>query len=109
MNAPLPDHVLPKHELRLVPAAMLAALRERFGERCSTATAVREQHGRDESTYPIDAARGGGVLRKHRGRGGGGRAGQRSTRCRSFPSASARRSKATCWRCRAASASTWAA
>jgi D-lactate dehydrogenase (cytochrome) len=53
MNAPLPDHVLPKHELRLVPAAMLAALRTRFGERCSTATAVREQHGRDESTYPV--------------------------------------------------------
>jgi len=51
MNAP--------HEMfapvakRLLPAAMLAALRERFGERCSTADAVREQHGRDESTYPV--------------------------------------------------------
>jgi D-lactate dehydrogenase (cytochrome) len=33
---------------------MLAALRERFGERCSTAAAVREQHGRGESVY--DAA-----------------------------------------------------
>jgi D-lactate dehydrogenase (cytochrome) len=32
---------------------MLGALRERFGDRCSTALAVREQHGRDES--PIDA------------------------------------------------------
>ena len=32
---------------------MLAALRERFSERCSTANAVREQHGRDESTYPV--------------------------------------------------------
>jgi D-lactate dehydrogenase (cytochrome) len=53
MNAPLPDHVLPKAPTRAVPAAMLAALRERFGERCSTATAVREQHGRDESTYPL--------------------------------------------------------
>jgi len=53
MNAPLPDHVLPKNELRLVPAAMLAVLRTRFGERCSTALAVREQHGRDESTYPV--------------------------------------------------------
>ena len=52
MNAPLPAHLL-QHELRPIPAAMLAALRERFGERCSTATAVREQHGRDESTYPV--------------------------------------------------------
>jgi hypothetical protein len=32
---------------------MLDALKARFGERCSTAMAVREQHGRDES--PIDA------------------------------------------------------
>jgi D-lactate dehydrogenase (cytochrome) len=31
---------------------MLAALRARFGSRCSTASAVLEQHGRDESTYP---------------------------------------------------------
>ena len=52
MNAPLPAYLL-QHELRPIPAAMLAALRERFGERCSTATAVREQHGRDESTYPV--------------------------------------------------------
>jgi D-lactate dehydrogenase (cytochrome) len=53
MNAPLPDHVLPKAQPRAVPAAMLTALRERFGERCSTAESVREQHGRDESTYPV--------------------------------------------------------
>ena len=32
---------------------MLAALRTRFAERCSTATAVRDQHGRDESIYPV--------------------------------------------------------
>jgi len=32
---------------------MLAALQQRFGDRCSTAMAVREQHGRDES--PFDA------------------------------------------------------
>ena len=32
---------------------MLDALKARFGERCSTALAVREQHGRDES--PFDA------------------------------------------------------
>ena len=53
MNAPLPDHVLPRPVRRAVPPAMLAALRERFGERCSTATAVLEQHGRDESPYPV--------------------------------------------------------
>ena len=32
---------------------MVEALKAQFGERCSTALAVREQHGRDES--PIDA------------------------------------------------------
>ncbi len=53
MNAPLPGHLLPRLEPRPVPAAMLAALQARFGARCSTALAVREQHGRDES--PIDA------------------------------------------------------
>ena len=53
MNAPLPAHLLPRLEPRPVPAAMLEALQSRFGARCSTALAVREQHGRDES--PIDA------------------------------------------------------
>ncbi len=53
MNAPLPNEVLPTYERRPVPPAMLAALRERFGERCSTAAAVREQHGRDESPFPV--------------------------------------------------------
>lgn len=53
MNAPLPAHLLPVIDPRPVPAAMLDALKARFGERCSTAQAVREQHGRDES--PIDA------------------------------------------------------
>ena len=69
MNAPLPAHLLPRLEPRPVPAAMLEALQARFGERCSTALAVREQHGRDESPYRRAAARGGGVLREHRGRG----------------------------------------
>ncbi len=53
MNAPLPTHVLPRAALRPLPEPMLAALHLRFAERCSTATAVREQHGRDESTYPV--------------------------------------------------------
>ncbi|WP_341889671.1 FAD-linked oxidase C-terminal domain-containing protein [Variovorax sp. YR752] len=51
MNAPtdLPLHVQPRE----VPAAMLDALKARFGERCSTALAVREQHGRDESPFDV--------------------------------------------------------
>jgi D-lactate dehydrogenase (cytochrome) len=53
MNAPLPNHVLPQVALRPVPATMLAALRQRFAERCSTAQAVCEQHGRDESPFPM--------------------------------------------------------
>jgi D-lactate dehydrogenase (cytochrome) len=38
---------------RPMPAAMTAALRERFGTRFSTALAVREQHGRDESPFDV--------------------------------------------------------
>ena len=53
MNAPLPANLLPSIEPRAVPAEMVAALKAKFGERCSTALVVREQHGRDES--PIDA------------------------------------------------------
>ncbi len=53
MNAPLPGHLLPRLEPRPAPAEMLTALQAHFGARCSTALAVREQHGRDES--PIDA------------------------------------------------------
>jgi D-lactate dehydrogenase (cytochrome) len=53
MNAPVPSHVLPAHEPRPVPPALLGALQQRFGARCSTASAVREQHGRDESPYPV--------------------------------------------------------
>ena len=56
MNAPLPPqvtHPLAAAGQRRVPASLLQALRERFGSRCSTADAVREQHGRDESSYPL--------------------------------------------------------
>jgi D-lactate dehydrogenase (cytochrome) len=53
MNAPTLPHALAQPATRWIPAQMLAALRQRFGERCSTATSVREQHGRDESTYPV--------------------------------------------------------
>ncbi|MHA3903117.1 FAD-binding oxidoreductase [Castellaniella sp. WN] len=37
---------------RPLPDGFLAVLQSRFGERCSTAQAVREHHGRDESPYP---------------------------------------------------------
>ncbi len=50
MNAP--HDLLARGEARPVPAAMLSALRQRFAARCSTADAVREQHGRDESPFP---------------------------------------------------------
>lgn len=40
--------------LREAPAELIKALAARFAERCSTATAIREQHGRDESAY-VDA------------------------------------------------------
>jgi D-lactate dehydrogenase (cytochrome) len=49
MNAP--HDLAPRSVLRPVPPAMLAALRAHFGERCSTAPSVLEQHGRDESVY----------------------------------------------------------
>ncbi|HEU4459479.1 MAG TPA: FAD-linked oxidase C-terminal domain-containing protein [Methylibium sp.] len=51
MNAPTESFVAAA--ARTAPPELIDALRHRFGERCSTARAVREQHGRDES--PIDA------------------------------------------------------
>ena len=52
MNAPAQAaQLLPEVRLRNVPPALIDALKSRFGERCSTALAVREQHGRDESAY----------------------------------------------------------
>jgi len=53
MNAAVPSHVLPLIERRRVPVAMHEALKARFGERCSAALAVREQHGRDESPFDV--------------------------------------------------------
>ena len=50
MNAP---QLIPEFATRTMPAAMLEALKARFGERCSTALAVREQHGRDESPFDV--------------------------------------------------------
>ncbi len=52
MNAPAQAaHLLPDVHQREVPQALIDALKARFGERCSTAQVVREQHGRDESSY----------------------------------------------------------
>ena len=52
MNAPTAlSHLIPEIHQRDVPAAFLEALRVRFGEQLSTAQAVREQHGRDESSF----------------------------------------------------------
>ena len=52
MNAPThATHLLPEINQRAVPAALIDALKARFGTNCSTALAVREQHGRDESSF----------------------------------------------------------
>jgi D-lactate dehydrogenase (cytochrome) len=52
MNAPqTAQHLMPAIAQRDVPPALIDTLKAHFGERCSTAMAVREQHGRDESAY----------------------------------------------------------
>ena len=52
MNAPTQvAHLVPEIHQRTVPDALIAALKARFGANCSTAMAVREQHGRDESSF----------------------------------------------------------
>ena len=52
MNAPSQlTHLAPDHLQRETPPALIEALKARFGERCSTALVVREQHGRDESSF----------------------------------------------------------
>ena len=53
MNAPHDLNAWPILKPRPVPAPMLEALKARFGDRCSTARAVREQHGRDESPFDV--------------------------------------------------------
>ncbi|WP_332814309.1 FAD-binding oxidoreductase [Ramlibacter sp.] len=54
MNAPTAvSHLIPEFHPRPVPQALLDALSARFGARCSTAAAVREQHGRDESSFEV--------------------------------------------------------
>lgn len=45
------NHPVPTSLRRAMPASLLAALQSRFGERLSTSHAMREHHGRDESSY----------------------------------------------------------
>lgn len=52
MNAPAqPAHLMPEIKPREVPSALLESLQHRFGTNLSSALAVREQHGRDESAF----------------------------------------------------------
>jgi D-lactate dehydrogenase (cytochrome) len=54
MNAPaVLAHLIPDVQQRAVPVALIESLKARFGDRCSTAMAVREQHGRDESSFEV--------------------------------------------------------
>ncbi len=45
------SHLVPVIQPREVPAALMDALKNRFSEQYSTALVVREQHGRDESSF----------------------------------------------------------
>lgn len=54
MNAPIATaHLMPQVQQRPTPDALIQALKAQFGERCSTAQVVREQHGRDESSFAV--------------------------------------------------------
>jgi D-lactate dehydrogenase (cytochrome) len=54
MNAPTGHtHLLPDVAQRPVPQALIDALKARFGANCSTAMAIRQHHGKDESSYDI--------------------------------------------------------
>jgi len=52
VNAPAPL-LHPEIDSRPAPAALLQALLERFGQQYSAALVVREQHGRDESSFSV--------------------------------------------------------
>lgn len=54
MNASLTsDHLRPVVQTRPVPPALIEALSQRFGQQLSLAQVVREQHGRDESSFSV--------------------------------------------------------
>ena len=48
-----PTHLMPEIHQRETPAALIDTLKALLGDRCSTAQAVREQHGRDESAFTV--------------------------------------------------------
>jgi D-lactate dehydrogenase (cytochrome) len=54
MNPMTPDpQLLPRVNQRAMPAELVTALQAYFGDRCSTALIVRQQHGRDESSFDV--------------------------------------------------------
>jgi D-lactate dehydrogenase (cytochrome) len=54
MNAPTGHtHLVPDVAQRPVPQALVDALKTRFGANFSTAMAIRQHHGKDESSYDI--------------------------------------------------------
>ena len=53
MNAPLIHHAQPELAEHTLPAALLESLKTRFLTQFSTALIVREQHGRDESSFTV--------------------------------------------------------
>jgi D-lactate dehydrogenase (cytochrome) len=54
MNAPTHiAHLVPEINQRKVPPVLVDALKARFGSNFSTAMVVREQHGRDESSFQV--------------------------------------------------------
>ncbi len=54
MNAPISlEHLMPRVAQRDLPAGLIDALTARFGAQCSTAMAVRSQHGTDESAFSV--------------------------------------------------------
>lgn len=105
MNAATPSsHLAPAVLQREVPAVLLAALKARFAERCSTALVVREQHGRDESAFTTVPPPAAVVFAQSTQEVAEVVTLASQYRVPVIPLASAPRWKATCWPCRAASA-----
>ena len=52
-DSPIATRLQPETHPRVVPEVLLEALRQRFGSRFSTALVIREQHGRDESSFSV--------------------------------------------------------
>ncbi len=50
---PMKRTLTPEIAQRETPAVLIDRLKERFLDRCSTALAVREQHGKDESSFAV--------------------------------------------------------